>query len=171
MKFTAINFSCPNCGAPQKFSPATDSMVCDFCGTSTPIKILNTPIKEYNFHNAMESLSMQIAYENSKKISCQKCGASFELDEDTLATSCPYCGTPAITDFTREITPKSLIPFRITKEQAKEQFYKWTKSKWLAPKGFHLHLENNKNIQGYYLPYWTYDTQTTTQYQGMRGDI
>lgn len=172
MKFSALNFSCPNCGAPQKFSPATNTMVCEFCGTTTPIERLDIPIDEYDFHAAMETLNHQkIPYETNKEVACQKCGATFLLQEQTLATSCPYCGTPTITEFIRDITPKSLVPFRITKEQAQQQFQQWAKKRWLAPRKFHLHLENNKNLQGYYLPYWTYDSYTTTHYQGMRGDV
>ena len=59
MKFSAINFTCPSCGAPQKFSPATGKLTCEFCGTQTPIDNLNQTIHEYDFHDAVSTLEAE----------------------------------------------------------------------------------------------------------------
>jgi len=32
-------------------------------------------------------------------------------------------------------------------------------------------LDSDDRLTGYYLPYWTYDTDTTTHYRGLRGDV
>lgn len=171
MTFTAINFTCPNCGAPQKFSPATGNLVCEFCRTQTAIGVSQDVIHEYQFTDAVAKLHKQKNQIIEKKIHCKKCGGTFTLTPYSFSSNCPYCGTPAITDFIREITPKSLIPFRLTHTQAQEKFTQWVGSRWFAPNAFKKYLDGDNTLTGYYLPYWTYDSDTVTPYHGLRGDI
>ena len=171
MTFTAINFTCPSCGAPQKFSPATGKLVCEFCRTQTDIEISQDIIHEYEFTEAVAALNTQKNQIIEKDIQCKKCGASFTLTPYSFSSNCPYCGTPAITDFIREITPKSLIPFRLSHKEAQMLFRQWVGSRWFAPNAFKKYLDGDNTLTGYYLPYWTYDSDTTSQYRGLRGDI
>ena len=171
MQFTAINFTCPSCGAPQKFSPATGTLVCEFCRTKTNIEVSQDIIHEYEFTEAVESLNKQKNQIIEKNIKCKKCGGSFTLTPYSFSSNCPYCSTPAITDFIREITPKSLIPFTLTHSEAQTLFKKWVGSRWFAPNAFKKYLDGDNTLTGYYLPYWTYDSDTTSHYRGLRGDI
>ena len=171
MQFTAINFTCPSCGAPQKFSPATGTLVCEFCRTKTTIEVSGDIIHEYEFTEAVEALNTQKNQIIEKDIKCKKCGGSFTLTPYSFSSNCPYCNTPAITDFIREITPKSLIPFTLTHKKAQVLFKKWVGSRWFAPNAFKKYLDGDNTLTGYYLPYWTYDSDTTSPYQGLRGDI
>jgi predicted Zn-ribbon and HTH transcriptional regulator len=171
MQFTAINFTCSSCGAPQKFSPLTGKLVCEFCRTQTDIKLSTDVIQEYEFSHAVASLNAQKNQIIEKNIKCQKCGGSFTLTPYSFSSNCPYCATPAITDLIKEITPKSLVPFRIEHKEAQALFSKWVGSRWFAPNAFKKYLDGDDRLTGYYLPYWTYDTDTTTQYRGLRGDV
>ena len=171
MQFTAINFTCPSCGAPQKFSPATGTLVCEFCRTKTNIEVSEDIIHEYEFTEAVESLNKQTNQIIEKDIKCKKCGGSFILTPYSFSSNCPYCNTPAITDFIREITPKSLIPFTLTHKESQLLFKKWVGSRWFAPNAFKKYLDGDNTLTGYYLPYWTYDSDTTSPYRGLRGDI
>lgn len=171
MKFTAINFTCPSCGAPQKFSPATGKLTCEFCSTQTSIKISEDIIHEYNFPEAVATLNKQKNQPITKDVSCKKCGGSFTLTPYSFSSNCPYCNTPAITNFIREITPKSLIPFTLTHKEAQALFKTWVGSRWFAPNTFKKYLDGDNTLTGYYLPYWTYDSDTVSPYQGLRGDI
>lgn len=171
MTFTAINFTCPNCGAPQKFSPATGKLICEFCGTQTDIEVSQDVIHEYDFTDAVATLHAQKNQIIEKTIHCQKCGGSFTLTPYSFSSNCPYCGTPAITDFIHEITPKSLLPFTLTHKQAQAKFKQWVGSRWFAPNAFKKYLDGDNTLTGYYLPYWTYDSDTTSPYHGLRGDI
>jgi predicted Zn-ribbon and HTH transcriptional regulator len=171
MQFTAINFTCPSCGAPQKFSPLTGKLVCEFCHTQTDIQLSTDIIQEYEFNHAVATLNAQKNQIIEKNIKCQKCGGSFTLTPYSFSSNCPYCATPAITDFIKEITPKSLIPFRIEHKEAQALFSKWVGSRWFAPNAFKKYLDGDDRLTGYYLPYWTYDTDTTTHYRGLRGDV
>ena len=171
MQFTAINFTCPSCGAPQKFSPLTGKLICEFCHTQTDINHSTDSIHEYAFTEAVATLNAQKNQIIEKNIKCKKCGGNFTLTPYSFSSNCPYCGTPAITDFIKEITPKSLIPFQLGHKEAQALFAKWVGSRWFAPNAFKKYLDGDDRLTGYYLPYWTYDTDTTTHYQGLRGDI
>jgi len=171
MTFTAINFTCPSCGAPQKFSPATGNLVCEFCRTQTDIKVSQDIIHEYEFTEAVAALHTQKNQIIEKNIKCKKCGGSFILTPYSFSSNCPYCNTPAITDFIQEISPKSLIPFTLTQKEAQRLFKRWVGSRWFAPTAFKKYLDGDNTLTGYYLPYWTYDSNTTTPYQGLRGNI
>jgi len=170
MKFTAINFTCSSCGAPQRFSPLNGTLTCEFCGTQSKIENNNTAIEEYDFQKALLALHKEHNKEINKDVTCQKCGGLFTLTPYSFSSNCPYCQTPAIIDFVQEITPKSLIPFQISEAEATKRFSKWVSSRWFAPSAFKKYLKDQEALAGYYLPYWTYDSDTTTSYNGLRGD-
>lgn len=171
MRFTAINFTCPSCGAPQKFSPDTGMLSCEFCSQESKIDIANETIKEYDFHHALLNLQHETSKEIQKEVTCKKCGSHFTLTPYSISSLCPYCDTPAIIDFVQEIVPKSLLPFSITEAKANEGFKKWLTSRWFAPTAFKKYLDQQEKILGYYLPYWTYDSDTVSNYHAQRGDI
>ena len=171
MKFSAINFTCPSCGAPQKFSPATGKLTCEFCRKEVFIPLSAESIHEYDFNDAIDTLDAQHAQTITKEVTCKKCGAGFTLTPYSFSSNCPYCNTPAIIDFIQQITPKSLIPFHITQKKAQALFIKWIGSRWFAPNAFKKYLEGDKKLTGYYLPHWTYDSNSVTSYHGLRGDI
>jgi len=171
MIFTAINFTCSSCGAPQKFSPNTGTLVCEFCQTKTHIETSNESIQEYAFPQAVLALNTKKNQIIEKNVKCKKCGSSFTLTPYSFSSNCPYCQTPAITDFIQEITPKSLIPFMLSHKDAQIRFIQWVGSRWFAPNAFKKYLDGDHTLTGYYLPYWTYDSDTTSEYRGLRGDI
>ena len=170
MKFQALNFKCPNCGAPTKFSPAFGKLKCDFCGSVFPIEESVEEIKEFDYSAALEKLDLNKKALHEKEVKCTNCGSTFNLSPYSISTLCPFCGTPAIVDFVQDITPQSLIPFLLTEKTSKEYFQKWVGSLWFAPSALSKYFRHNKKLQGYYLPYWTYDSDTATHYRGQRGD-
>ena len=152
------------------FSPASGKLRCEFCGTESPIDTTLSEIREYPFREALSKLSHQDAVPIDKTVTCKKCGSTFTLTPYSVSSNCPYCGTPAITEFVREIVPESLIPFQITQKEAKERFRQWIGSLWFAPTALTKYFQGDEKLKGYYLPYWTYDSDTVTRYSGMRGD-
>ncbi len=171
MRFSSINFTCTNCGAPLKFSPATGKLTCEFCQSSTEITAKRIQIQEYDLHRALVELEENRPKEITKEISCKKCGSSFTLTPYSVSTNCPYCNTPNITEFVNNITPEAILPFVVTHKEAKAIFKKWIGSLWFAPNALKMLVDTDKRMIGYYLPYWTYDADTTTTYRGQRGDV
>jgi len=171
VKFKSINFTCKNCGAPLRFSPLSNTLFCEFCDTNEPIEKSKQEIKEYSFNEALKILNSLHQKSLKKEITCNKCAASFSIPNYSISLICPYCGTPVITKLTQEIEAKSLLPFQISEKKAQEFFKKWIGSLWFAPSQLKKFISGEYRLKGYYLPHWTYDSETTTQYTGERGDI
>ena len=171
MKFKSINFTCKNCGAPLRFSPIDNSLKCEFCQSSESIDSSIKDIKEYDLNEALRELNRHHEKEITKEVKCSKCSATFTMNPYSFSSNCPYCGTPAIIDFVKDITPQSLLPFQLSQKEAKEAFKKWVGSLWFAPSKLTKFLSDNEKLKGYYLPYWTYDAKTISDYHGQRGDI
>jgi len=171
LKFKSINFTCKNCGAPLRFSPIDGTLKCEFCSSNESIKKSVDSIKEYDLQEALHFLETYNEQEISKEVKCSKCAATFNMTPYSFSSNCPYCDTPAITDFVKEITPKSMLPFQISQKKAQIFFKKWIGSLWFAPSKLKKFVEGDEKLKGYYLPYWTYDANTYTHYKGQRGDV
>jgi predicted Zn-ribbon and HTH transcriptional regulator len=171
LKFKSINFTCKNCGAPLRFSPISNSLSCEFCNTKESIEESNTKIEEYSFKEALNLLARHNEQTIEKETTCTKCAATFSMQPYSISSICPYWGPPVIVEFVKEIEPKSLLPFHVSQKQAQDFFKKWIGSLWFAPSKLKKFLTGESKLKGYYLPHWTYDSETQTQYQGERGTI
>ena len=83
------------------------------------------------------------------------CGAELICDENTAATSCPYCGNPTVVpgQFSGQLRPDFIIPFKLSKEDAVKALKDHYKGKIFLPKSFTQ--ENHvQEIQGIYVPFW-----------------
>jgi len=170
MKFETITESCQSCGAPLTFSPESGQLACQFCGSEE--KITHQPdqsLKE-DLYARVAELGGERDQEHSRELACHKCGAGYSAPPYTFALQCPYCGTPAVMqEMLQQITPRSLIPFRYSDQEAQQLFSEWLGSLWFAPNKL-KRATLRENLKGYYLPHWIYDSDTVTQYQGERGD-
>ena len=105
-------------------------------------------------------------------VKCDSCGASSTLKPNVTSDSCPFCSTPLVLrsgSTCSIIKPKYLLPFAIDRKKAFDEFKTWLKKLWWAPNDLKKFAENDK-LNGMYIPYWTYDSSTTSHYSGMRGD-
>ena len=162
---------CPNCGATVVFDPATGGMHCDYCGYTCelPKPEDGGEICEMDFESAIHTASFNWG-EQKKEVQCKQCGAVTVYDALETAAVCPFCGStsvmPAATEHT--IAPGAVCPFSITKEQAGERFTKWLKGKLFTPRKA-KQSALPEAFQGVYLPYWTYDAQTTSNFTARAG--
>ena len=96
--------------------------------------------------------------ENVTSYSCPNCGAEMITEENTAATFCAFCGSPAVfpKQLSGEFAAEKIIPFKFTKEQAVEALKKLCREKKLLPKDFsdQNHIEK---ITGIYVPFWLFD--------------
>lgn len=92
---------------------------------------------------------------------CKSCGGEIIADETTGATHCPYCGNPVVmtSNFSGALKPDYVIPFKITKEQAKDALKRHYEGKKLLPSIFKSenHLDE---IKGVYVPFWLFDAMS-----------
>ncbi len=133
-------------------------------------------IREHDFRTALDELAhareVAPAAPAVRLTRCDACGASFEFENDIHSGECPYCGHAVVVETGAEklLKPQSLLPFKIDESRAKESFRRWIKGLWFAPGGLKKYARDDDKLSGIYLPYWTYDSATTTHYVGERGD-
>lgn len=162
--FSADAAKCPGCGSNLVFDPNFQSMVCNNCGGLFHPKTL-TRISE---SKSFEIGDMSKEDEERHEISCNSCGAKIVADKNTSATSCPFCGSPAliISRLSRKFEPDYIIPFKYGKEEAKKEFIKWAKSNKFIQSGF-ASKQNIENITGIYVPFWLVDAECSMNIDGI----
>src|SRR5258708_40290799 len=67
------------------------------------------------------------------------------------------------------IAPDAVLPARISKPKALAQVQQWLQSRWFAPNALKK-LAHQEGVSPVYLPFWTYDCHTESDYRGERGD-
>ncbi len=169
-------FPCPNCGADYRFDPEAGQLVCDFCGHSDPIEGTQTrapAIKELDFRAAIDARLPEAETVESRTTKCPNCGSEVEFHSDIHASECPFCATPVVTDTGthRQIKPKGVLPFALDEGSARAAMTKWLGRLWFAPNGLQEYARKGRKMQGIYVPYWTFDADTTSSYTGERGTI
>ena len=161
-----IAYTCPCCGAPLAFSGASGKLECASCGNSYETEAIEAmhPAAESDFvqfdlpketFGAEDAAGMQ-AY------ICKGCGAELMTEDTTTATECPYCGSPTILPDRIDggVKPERVIPFTVTKEQARKQFEDYFKGKRLLPNIFKNSRNRIAEMRKLYVPYWLFDCET-----------
>jgi len=165
---------CSNCAAKLEFEPGTSSLTCPYCGTKNEIEISEDSIDELDFDKYLqEAETSSDNLEEVTTIACNACGAITTLDPNIVSSDCPFCGNKLIVkneSTSKQIKPKSILPFKIKSKEALQSFKKWLKKLWFAPPGLKKFATQSEKIAGMYIPYWTYDSDTFTHYKGQRGD-
>ena len=171
---TETRFPCQQCGAVLHYSIGTQSLECQYCGHLNRITDKDVHIEELDFHAALRRLqtSRQISPETNV-IHCPNCAAQFALDAHIHSGECPFCSTTVVTSTSqaKPIKPKALLPFKINADQAKQAYVKWMSKLWFAPSELKKYAREEASLNGVYIPYWTYDSDTVTAYDGQRGDV
>jgi Zn finger protein HypA/HybF involved in hydrogenase expression len=173
---THQEFPCQQCGAKLHFAPGSTNLECPYCGATQAIAgpaAAAAPVVERSFEDAVRALRQQpvsTIAQNGKEIQCNGCGAVTLITAQ--ATSCPFCDSPVIMPIQEDratIVPESVLPFAIDERTSGSKFKEWVSSRWFAPNDLAAKARRAR-IDGVYLPYFTYDSQTYTAYRGQRGD-
>jgi len=171
---TEKRFPCAQCGAVLNYAVGTRSLECQYCGHSNSIARSSASLREIDFHTALRELqSSRLLPPSEQGISCPNCAAHFALDAHVHAGECPFCGTPVVTDTSvaKPIKPKGVLPFSISAEQARAAYKSWLAKRWFAPNALKKYARDDATLNGVYIPYWTYDSDTATAYRGQRGEV
>ncbi|MCQ2533381.1 MAG: hypothetical protein MJ172_02285 [Clostridia bacterium] len=163
---------CPQCGATIAFNPGTMSLSCEYCGYSKqlPKAEAGEAVVEMDFKSAASRSSCEWGTQK-KSVVCKMCGAEAIYDALETASNCPFCGSTSVmpVDNIEDVmSPGGIVPFEIDKKKAEEIFKSWLKGKLFAPKAAKESCEA-KDFNGIYLPFWTYDCDTTSTYTARLG--
>src|SRR6218665_168421 len=166
---------CRECGALLKYAPGTQHLKCEYCGCENEITEAAevTMVEEIDFEKFLNENSSDVEKQDITTVKCANCGASTTLKPNITSDNCPFCASAlVITGGTTNsiIRPKYLLPFHINQKAAFEEFKKWVKSLWFAPNDLKHYVDNADKLSGMYIPYWTYDSDTVSDYTGQRGD-
>lgn len=160
-------YKCPCCGGAIAFDSTIQKMKCPFCDTEFEMETLASYDSELRSEQT-DDMSWRLASENGwqedelgalNAYVCQSCGGEITCDENTAATSCPFCGNPVVLtgQLSGALKPDYVIPFKVDKRAAKEALKKHYEGKRLLPKIFKDQNHINE-IKGIYVPFWLFDT-------------
>ncbi len=160
-------FACPGCGANMTFNPDTQTLMCQYCGNSINITAQDGDIDEHDFLTANDNASWG---QENRVMKCESCGAQTVLDTFTTAQACAFCGSSHVVklDETAGIPPETLIPFKLSANKAADLFKNWIRRRFFAPKAVKIDSQIKK-MSGVYIPSWTYDSDTGSDYVAQKG--
>ncbi|MGA1824323.1 MAG: hypothetical protein ACMUIP_06615 [bacterium] len=69
----------------------------------------------------------------------------------------------------KQLKPKCVLPFKITRQNGLHAFQQWIRKLWFAPNDLKRRARHEEKLTGIYVPYWTYDSDTTSFYRGQQG--
>ncbi len=164
---------CNGCGANLTFEPGTATLACQYCGAKNEIKVEHTVVEEIDFEKFLSDNQPEDSLHEVNAVNCMNCGATTTLKPDVTSDTCPFCATALIVKnatSTKLIKPKYLLPFKIERKKASELYVKWLGGLWFAPNDLKQNAQDTADkLVGVYLPFWTYDSDTSTDYTGERG--
>lgn len=155
---------CGNCGGQYQFDPKLQTIVCEQCKSSV---VINKDVNYTRHHIAMTGAVAEL--KQSKKLvgHCTTCGAAFKGDGSNIASSCEYCGSNVIIEFSDgDVIPDGCIPFAFDRTEAKKHYHKGVKKCWFVPNSFKKDPIDD-NIEAIYFPAFKFDFDTQSEYSGV----
>lgn len=164
-------FPCQNCGASLHYSPGLQALQCGYCGVSNPVPTIDLRVDELDYVSTVSRLETGTDAVTELTASCRECGAEYRLPDDTHADHCDFCDSPIVVEPQqhRQLSPQGVLPFEIDQKEADAAFQTWLGNRWLAPKALKKYARGESHLQGFYIPYWTFDSHSGALYQGQRG--
>lgn len=159
-------YKCPCCDGAIEFDTSLQKMKCPYCDTEFEMETLlsydnvlkNDTEDNMNWDTTAGTEWQAGEAEGLRAYVCNSCGGEIVGDANTAATSCPFCGNPVVMmgQFTGELKPDIVIPFKLDKKAAVEALKKHYCGKKLLPKAFkdQNHIDE---VKGIYVPFWLFD--------------
>jgi len=175
----ARHFPCESCGADLEFHIGAQRLKCPYCAFEKDLAPPAREVSENDLQQVLARLNKTCrtvaagAESVRQEVNCAGCGATTTFEGSLATSECAYCGQ-AIQLKDAHAAPERLavdgvLPFAIAHDEAHAQLRLWVKSRWFAPNEFKKRGISGK-FQGVYLPYFTFDAMTHSQYTGQRGD-
>ena len=164
---TLLEYKCPACGGALSFDASLQKLKCPYCDTEFEVEALrelDEALKQeqpsdFTWESQPEGQWSEDETQNLRSYICQSCGGEIVGDLNTAATNCPYCDNPVVMagNFTGTLRPDLVVPFKLSKEQAKAALQQHLNKKPLLPRLFKTQ-NRIESIQGIYVPFWLFDT-------------
>lgn len=107
-----LEYKCPCCGGAINFDSKLQKMKCPYCDTEFDMETLKSYDEDLkkntqdnmNWDNSNEQTFTDEETEGMSVYVCNSCGGEIVADENTGATSCPYCGNPVVLRVDSQVT-------------------------------------------------------------------
>lgn len=165
-----LSSTCPNCGAQTSYAPGSTALRCGSCGSYLEIAGPTAEIEEHSYDQwQARHGTVEVATIGAQVVQCKNCGATTETRD--LAGACQFCAGAlvALDHPAGLVAPEAVVPFKIDTHGAKDAFGTWVGSRWFAPNALKK-VGSTEALAGTYVPHWTFDAQTNTDYTGQRGE-
>jgi hypothetical protein len=165
----ATTYPCGGCGARLEFAPGSTGMQCPYCGFRQEISTAGRQIREIAFVDLQTLPRKPVGSIGAYVFVCQRCAAKTETNE--TASVCQFCGAPLVIDAAAsgQIVPEGVLPFALDRGAVRAAVRTWTSSRWFAPSALKK-VTDTESMKSTYLPHWTFDSQTVSDYDGQRGE-
>ena len=159
-------YKCPCCSGKIEFNASLQKMKCPYCDTEFEMETLQQyddaltqdTGDSMDWGSGAGSEWQEGETDGMRVYSCKSCGGEVIGDDTLAATACPYCGNPIVMmgQFTGDLKPDFVIPFKLDKKAAKAGLEGHLKGKRLLPKVFkdQNHIDE---IKGIYVPFWLFN--------------
>lgn len=141
-----VDIKCPGCGGSLVYDPASKRLECDYCGGSYDPE-------EFGYVS-QEEIERRPEFMDANQYVCNSCGASIFVSPTEASSHCVYCGSPSIafSKLTKIKRPETILPFKITREDAAARIKEKFSSGAFIPKVIRdCQIED---VRGIYIPYW-----------------
>ncbi len=167
-------FPCSKCGGKLEFNPKAGKLKCIYCGNEEAVPQGADDVKEIAYDDFLETKKVKTAVlsETALEVSCPSCRARVTFQPPDVAGKCAFCGTSIVSKGEKAhpvVEPGGVIPCKVTQKNAQTNVRKWLGNNWFLPSAL-KELAQQEGMQGVYLPFWTYDAQTESDYTGSRGE-
>lgn len=168
-------YKCLNCGGNLEWSPKLQKLRCPFCESEFSLSDYEKTEQEvaqdiahqqyqkgeeasaYGYSAGDATDDSNIDPEDLRIYRCSSCGAEVITDKTTVATTCAFCGNPVVLteQLDTEFKPKWIIPFKVDRDQIRQIYSEYIKTRPFAPKGYQTEAVLEK-IKAVYIPFWLY---------------
>lgn len=170
-------FPCSQCGASLTFAPGVGRLTCATCGTVNDLPAVSdderaAAFEELDYREALRRQEGNEPAIEQQVVSCPQCGAQTVFDPHVVASHCAFCAAPMVSvtaHASRRIRPRGLVPFALEPKAAQERFRRWIEGRWFAPNALKHTVTSADGVRGVYVPCWTFDAETESDYTGQRG--
>lgn len=163
---------CPSCGSQLAYSAEYKKITCAHCGYKEEIDNSKDKVVEQSLAEAVNKVPDFVPEKSGKKVfDCENCGAKFMVESDKVKVKCGFCGSAKVNleAFDHQyIQPVGIIPFYVSRDEAEQVFSKWIRQGWFHPNKLKK-LAAVEDLHGMYIPFWTYDAQTFSEWSGEAG--
>ncbi|WP_369371324.1 hypothetical protein AB1046_21515 [Promicromonospora sp. Populi] len=160
-------YPCEQCGASVEYVAGTGALTCPYCGHAQQVAAPAREVREHDF--ATLAATPRAAAPATHDYRCGTCGAI--TTSDHLSQKCGFCGSPMVAEVESLglVEPEAVLPFEVDRASMQGALQQWVRSRWFAPSALKKVVSADQ-AHGVYLPHWTFDARTRSDYTGQRGE-